>query len=149
MGRKCCYFRNADNVRKWAGAVDSTPSLPSTPNSRGSTSNSATLPSTPSNGNSLIVLNSTSSSSSDESPPRKFKSLNEIYASCNFALFVSDPTCFDKAISKEEWHNAMKKEIFAILKNAIGLKWVFKTKYHIDGSIQKHKARLVARGYSQ
>ena len=34
-------------------------------------------------------------------------------------------------------------------KNAIGLKWVFRTKYHADGSIQKHKARLVVKGYSQ
>lgn len=30
-------------------------------------------------------------------------------------------------------------------KEAIGLKWVFKTKYNEDGSVQKHKARLVAR----
>ena len=34
-------------------------------------------------------------------------------------------------------------------KKAIGLKWVFRTKYHANGSIQKHKARLVIKGYSQ
>ncbi|KAK9101268.1 hypothetical protein Scep_024698 [Stephania cephalantha] len=34
-------------------------------------------------------------------------------------------------------------------KNAIGLKWVFKTKFANDGSILKHKARLVAKGYAQ
>ncbi|KAI4351147.1 hypothetical protein L6164_005530 [Bauhinia variegata] len=34
-------------------------------------------------------------------------------------------------------------------KNAIGLKWVFRTKYNADNSIQKHKARLVAKGYAQ
>lgn len=34
-------------------------------------------------------------------------------------------------------------------KNIIGLKWVFWTKYNADGSIQKHKARLVVKGYSQ
>lgn len=33
-------------------------------------------------------------------------------------------------------------------KNVIGLKWVFRTKYNDDGSIQKHKARLVVKGYS-
>lgn len=34
-------------------------------------------------------------------------------------------------------------------KNVVGLKWIFKTKYHADGSVQKHKERLVAKGYSQ
>jgi len=34
-------------------------------------------------------------------------------------------------------------------KNAIGLKWVFRSKYHANGSIQKHNARLVVKGYSQ
>lgn len=28
-------------------------------------------------------------------------------------------------------------------------KWVFKTKHHADLSVQKHKAKLVAKGYSQ
>lgn len=31
----------------------------------------------------------------------------------------------------------------------IGLKWIFKTKYRADGEIQKYKARIVAKGYSQ
>ena len=32
-------------------------------------------------------------------------------------------------------------------KNAIGLKWIFKTKFAADGRIQKQKARLVEKGY--
>lgn len=56
----------------------------------------------------------------------------------------------------------MKEELAAIQKNAtwelvdlpkdkkvIGVKWIFRTKYHADGSIQKYKARLIAKGYSQ
>ena len=31
----------------------------------------------------------------------------------------------------------------------IGLKWVFKTKLNFDGSINKHKVRLVVKGYAQ
>lgn len=31
----------------------------------------------------------------------------------------------------------------------IGLKWVFKVKRDLDGSIVKYKARLVAKGYAQ
>nr|KYP32395.1 Copia protein [Cajanus cajan] len=62
----------------------------------------------------------------------------------------------------EEWKNAMKEELAMINKNGtweltskpkdkhvIGVKWVYRTKLNPDGSIQKHKARLVVKGYSQ
>lgn len=102
-----------------------------------------------------------SSRSSSETPPRKFRSLRDIYA-CSFALLVSDPACFEEAELQGEWQKAMAEEMKSIEKNStwelveapegkniIGLKWVFRTKYNADGSIQKHKARLVAKGYSQ
>lgn len=31
---------------------------------------------------------------------------------------------------------------------AIGCQWVYRLKYHPDGSIERYKARLVAKGYS-
>jgi hypothetical protein len=34
-------------------------------------------------------------------------------------------------------------------KKTIDFKWVFKTKFGAYGSIQKHKAWLVAKGYAQ
>jgi hypothetical protein len=34
-------------------------------------------------------------------------------------------------------------------KPVIGVKWVYKTKLHLDGTVQKHKAHLVAKGYAQ
>ncbi|XP_020258273.1 uncharacterized protein LOC109834655 [Asparagus officinalis] len=34
-------------------------------------------------------------------------------------------------------------------KELIGLKWIYKTKYNEDGSVQKRNARLVAKDYSQ
>jgi len=33
-------------------------------------------------------------------------------------------------------------------KKAIGVKWVYRTKFNADGSINKHKARLVVKGYA-
>lgn len=33
-------------------------------------------------------------------------------------------------------------------KKAIGLKWVYKTKYQLNGRVYKHKAWLVAKSYS-
>ena len=34
-------------------------------------------------------------------------------------------------------------------KHAIGVKWIFRTKFNTDGTINKHKARLVVKGYVQ
>ncbi|KAJ6917859.1 Retrovirus-related Pol polyprotein from transposon RE1 [Populus alba x Populus x berolinensis] len=34
-------------------------------------------------------------------------------------------------------------------KKAIAVKWVYRTKFNADGSINKHKARLVVKGYAQ
>lgn len=34
-------------------------------------------------------------------------------------------------------------------RKVIGVKWVFKIKFNPDGSICKHKARLVVKGYAQ
>ena len=34
-------------------------------------------------------------------------------------------------------------------KDAIGVKWIYKTKFDADGNVVKHKARLVANGFSQ
>ena len=31
----------------------------------------------------------------------------------------------------------------------IGCRWVYKVKYHTDGSVNRYKAQLVAKGYAQ
>ncbi|KAM0042466.1 putative RNA-directed DNA polymerase, protein kinase RLK-Pelle-CrRLK1L-1 family [Helianthus debilis subsp. tardiflorus] len=112
-------------------------------------------------------------SSSGSSAPIRVRSMSDLYAnteemipteysSCQFALNISDSTCFDDAVQKKEWVLAMEEELPAINwngtwklvslpagKNLVGLKWLFKTKVGPDGQIIKHKARLVAKGYSQ
>jgi len=34
-------------------------------------------------------------------------------------------------------------------KKTIGCKWVYKVKHNVDGSMNKYKSRLVAKGYAQ
>ncbi|KAM1449230.1 hypothetical protein ACFXTH_007767 [Malus domestica] len=34
-------------------------------------------------------------------------------------------------------------------KKVVGSHWIYKTKFKADGSIKRHKARLVARGFTQ
>ena len=103
----------------------------------------------------------------------KTRSLQEIYEVTqgndddglisDFALFsIADPICFEETIKYESWQKAMDEEIEAIEKNqtwqlvnlpegkdAIGVKWIYKTKFDADGNVVKHKARLVAKVFSQ
>ena len=59
-----------------------------------------------------------------------------------------------KQAMDEEFATLMKNKTWELVpltpdKNAIGSKWVFRVKYHPDGSISKYKARLVAQGFNQ
>ncbi|CAH9081524.1 unnamed protein product [Cuscuta europaea] len=111
---------------------------------------------------SSVYSSSQGSTSSSESPPARVRSLIDIYESCDFALVATEPTDYEEAAAQSEWKEAMEAEITSIVKNetwelvslpqgknAIGLKWVFRNKYNPDGSISKHKARLVVKGYAQ
>ena len=55
--------------------------------------------------------------SSLETPPKKLRRLREIYDSCDFALYVSDPISYDEAVESQEWQDAMEEEIFSLEKN--------------------------------
>jgi hypothetical protein len=37
---------------------------------------------------------------------------------------------------------------FSTGRNPIGIKWVFNNKLNVEGKVEKHKAQLVAKGYS-
>eukprot|EP00253_Pinus_taeda_P034171 PITA_34171 len=72
-----------------------------------------------------------------------------------------EPTSFKEATSHDEWKEVMQNEYDALIKNGtwkmvdpplgtkpICCKWVYKNKYKSDGSLNSHKDRLVAKGFS-
>jgi hypothetical protein len=84
------------------------------------------------------------------------------YALITQAMNVVEPLNYEQAKDHKEWMDAMKEEHDSIIKNEtreltelsenktpIGSKWLFKYKFNVDGSIDKYKARLVSKGYSQ
>ena len=54
----------------------------------------------------------------------------------------------------KEFLSIMKNDIWEVVlrpkgKSVVTSKWIFKIKHGVDGSVEKHKARFVARGFSQ
>ena len=76
--------------------------------------------------------------------------------------FLAVPASHRTALSEPAWRSAMEDEFDALQHNQtltlvprppgtniVGSKWIFKTKFRPDGSVDKYKARLVARGFTQ
>ena len=54
----------------------------------------------------------------------------------------------------EVFQSIMKNDVWEVVprpegKSVVTSKWVFKIKYEVDGSVEKHKVRFVARRFSQ
>jgi len=80
-------------------------------------------------------------------------------------LVENDPISFleaTSALDAKHWDKAIKTELNSIKKNntwtlvdlpkgakPISCKWIFKKKYHPNGSIEKYKAGLVAKGFTK
>jgi hypothetical protein len=87
-------------------------------------------------------------------------------ASYAYALITEDePTTYQEATNssdRERWQKALDEEYDSLIQNqtwelaelppnrkAISSKWVFKIKHNSDGTVERYKARLVARGFMQ
>jgi hypothetical protein len=80
-------------------------------------------------------------------------------------LVDDTPTTITEAFASsdaDDWKEAVYNEMDSILSNGtwevtdrpygckpVGCKWVFKKKLKPDGTIEKYKVRLVAKGYTQ
>lgn len=94
-------------------------------------------------------------------PPDRFKD----YVMAVEANSMAEPKTYKEAMNsseREKWLQAIDSEINSLKDNktwelvelpkgrkAIPCKWIFKIKTNADGTIEKYKARLVIKGYSQ
>jgi hypothetical protein len=69
------------------------------------------------------------------------------------AAVIEEPSTYQEASLMSEWKHAMSEELAALDRTGtwepITCKWVYKIKTKSDGSIERCKARLVARGFQQ
>jgi hypothetical protein len=54
----------------------------------------------------------------------------------------------------EEYESILKNDVWEVVprpqgKSVVTSKWIYKIKHAADGSVEKYKARFVARGFSQ
>ena len=79
-----------------------------------------------------------------------------------FLTSLSQTVTLEEALRYPHWRNAMDEDMQVLLKNEtrevvnrskdqklVGCRWIFTIKYKSDGSLERYRARLVAKGYTQ
>ncbi len=80
-------------------------------------------------------------------------------------VFSEEPQTVEKALNGEDakkWEIAMQEEYDSLIvnniwslvphpkgKKPIFCKWMFKIKHGVDGEVERYKAKLVAKGFTQ
>lgn len=90
--------------------------------------------------------------------PKRFSN----YVALMTKLIDEEPSTYEEGASQKVWKEAMNEEYQLVMKNdaweivprledksVVTSKWIYKIKHAVDGSIDKYKARLMARGFSQ
>ncbi|CAA7029184.1 unnamed protein product [Microthlaspi erraticum] len=54
-----------------------------------------------------------------------------------------------RSIDYQELNKTFTVESLPPGKNVVGCRWIYSLKYNSDGAIERHKARLVAQGFTQ
>ena len=98
----------------------------------------------------------------DISRPKVYRDGTVRYDPYRRRAFMVEPASHRTALSEPAWRAAMEAEFEALQANKtwilvprppgtniVGSKWIFKTKFRPDGSVDKYKARLVARGFTR
>ena len=75
---------------------------------------------------------------------------------------IKTPKNKEEALKNPNWKQAMNDEMLVLIQNQtwepmdlyygkkpVGCRWVYTIKCNSDGSLERYKARLVARGYTQ
>ncbi|KAK3034853.1 hypothetical protein RJ639_032308 [Escallonia herrerae] len=89
--------------------------------------------------------------------PSRFKLSDKTHTAFLAAISSDDePKYFSQAVKCACWRDAMALEanktwtLVPLLfgKRAIDYKWAYKVKFHLDGTVERYKAQLVAKGYT-
>lgn len=106
-----------------------------------------------------------SSCSSTANPLSSVLDSSKLFASyrdfVNSISSVIEPEHFSQAVLLPEWRQAMIAELKALEENGtwsivslppgktiFGCRWVYKAEFVADGSLERYKVRLVAKGYT-